>query len=387
MVEDCNCDIVEHELEERSAQLEHEKMETEVVLHSLGEAMYVVDKDYIVRMMNPYAAKLLGFSSPDEAVGKSLDEVVPAMDEKGNKVPLSRRSNVLAFSGKAPDNWSASAYFLRKDGSKFPVQVTTTAISIDDERTGAITVFRDISRDRKAEDAKTEFIYLAAHQLRTPVSVIMLNLELISKYYAHLFENNKSKDAEETRQGLMAINTAAHALTELIDTLLDISRIEMGRLEVKKEEINLKEMIASEIERQKVLAEQKNETFKIELAEDVPAYVTCNKRLLQIILQNLISNAVKYNKVGGMVTVAAEKVKGDMRICVTDEGIGIPRGEQHDIFKKFFRAENTLQTKEKGTGLGLYLVRTAAKEMGGIIWFESEPGKGTTFFFEAPCGK
>ncbi len=390
MVEDCNCDVLEHELEERSAELEHEKMETEVVLHSLGEAMYVVDKDYIVRMMNPYAAELLGYASPEDAVGKSLDDVVPAMDERGNRVPLSHRSNVRALTGKGKGSgsWSASAYFLRKDGTKFPVQVTTTAISIDDQRTGAITVFRDVSRDKKIEEAKTEFIYLAAHQLRTPVSVIMLNLELITKYYQHLFdENNTSKDAQETRQGLAAINTAANALTELIDTLLDISRIEMGTLEVTKEDVDLREMIETEIARQRVLAEQRKQSFKIELSESVPEYVTCNRRLLQIILQNLISNAVKYNKDDGVVTVAAKKIKGEIRISVTDQGIGIPHGDQRDIFNKFFRAENTLQTKEKGTGLGLYLVRTAAKELGGIVWFESEPGHGTTFFFEAPCIK
>jgi PAS domain S-box-containing protein len=387
MVEDCNCDVIQHELEERSAELEHEKMETEVVLHSLGEAMYVVDKDYVVRMMNPYAAELLGYANPDEVIGRPLDEVVPAFDEKGNRVPLSHRSNVRALMGKKNrEEWSASAYFERKDGTKFPVQVTTTAISIDDQRTGAITVFRDVSRDKKLDDAKTEFIYLAAHQLRTPVSVIMLNLELISKYYQHLFdENNTSKDAEETRQGLAAINSAANALTELIDTLLDISRIEMGTLEVTKEDINFRQMIDTEVTRQRALAEQKNESFNIELDNSLPESVSCNRRLLQIILQNLISNAVKYNKNGGVVTVAAQKVKGNIRISVSDQGIGIPHGDQREIFNKFFRAENTLQTKEKGTGLGLYLVRTAIKELGGVVWFESEPGKGTTFFFEFLC--
>ncbi len=383
-VEDCNTEFLEHKLEERTAELEHEKIETEVVLHSLGEAMYVVDRDHIVRMMNPYAAELLGYESPDEVIGRPLAEVVPALDEKGNKVPLMQRSNVRAFVQKAPkDTWSVSAYFVRKDGAKFPVQVTTTAISIDEDRMGAITVFRDITREKKIEQAKTEFISLAAHQLRTPISVILLNLELITKYYRPILENG-NEDAQETQKSLSEISGAATMLAELVDTLLNISKIEMGTLTVAKEKVELRPLVEQEVERCASLAAEKQEKFLANVDEDVPNTIVTDKRLLSIILQNLISNAVKYNRDGGTVGVGIKRSQGNIRISVSDEGIGIPQDAQDHVFKKFFRADNVSESHGSGVGLGLYLASTAVKELGGVMWLESSVGHGSTFYFEIP---
>lgn len=385
-VERSDYDALTHQLEERSAELEHEKMETEVVLHSLGEAMYVVDKDYIVRMMNPYAAELLGYEAPEEALGKRLDEAVPALDDKGNHISLERRSNVRALTAQQGDSvWSASAYFLRKSGEKFPVQVTTTAISIDGSRTGAITVFRDITRDKKIDQLKSEFIYLAAHQLRTPISVILLNLELMEKSCVAVLKDVKdSVQVKEMKQRLGDINSAARSVSELIDTLLNVSRIEMGTMELVKEHIDLHAALEEEVRRVDALAKRKQITFRIEVDDALGGAFSTDKRLLQIILQNLISNAVKYNKVGGSVVIEATKHKGMARVSIRDEGIGIPHGDRDDIFKKFFRSENIATMGESGVGLGLHLVRSAAEDLGGVVWYESVPGTGSTFYFEIP---
>src|SRR5207244_4049712 len=106
--------------------------------------------------------------------------------------------------------------------------------------------------------------------------------------------------------------------------------------------------------------------------------------LLEIVLQNLVSNAVKYNKEGGTVTLAAHKEKGVMRVLIKDEGIGIPYDAQEHVFKKFFRADNVNVAHSGGVGLGLYLASTAVKELGGVMWLESTPENGTTFYFEIP---
>lgn len=385
-MERCDCDAIEHALEERSAQLEHEKMETEVVLHSLGEAMYVVDKDYIVRMMNPYAAELLGYASPEEAVGLQLDDAVPALDDKGNRISLERRSNVRALAADLHDQvWGASAYFLRKDGTKFPVQVTTTAISIDEDRLGAVTVFRDVTRAQKIEEAKTEFIYLAAHQLRTPLSVILLNLELMEQRCKIHFEKcGDTNGVSQMRQSLEDIASSARSVTELIDTLLNISRIEMGTLELVKESVSLHEMIDAEIQRFDSLVRQKRISCRVDIDAHLPETLLCDKRLLQIILQNLISNAVKYGKSGGSVAIRAHREGGMARVSIADDGVGIPHGDKENIFKKFFRAENISGLGEQGVGLGLYLSKAAVEDLGGVIWYESVPGSGSTFFFEIP---
>jgi signal transduction histidine kinase len=239
---------------------------------------------------------------------------------------------------------------------------------------GAVEVFRDVSLQREVERAKSDFVSVVSHELRTPLSSILGFSELML---------TREISGEKQRQWLEIILRESLRLSSLIDDLLDLSRIEAGRIELKREPLNLRELIQERVE----LAQQQSEKHVVEakLPADLPP-VPADKHRVERVLTNLLSNAIKYSPEGSRVTVSARvnPDKGEIQISVADQGIGIPQEHQHKVFERFHMVDPALTRKTGGTGLGLTVSKASVELHGGRIWVESEVGKGSTFHFTLP---
>lgn len=235
--------------------------------------------------------------------------------------------------------------------------------------------FVDITERKEIERAKTEFVSLAAHQLRSPISTIKWYAELITNPEAGTLTEKQQKYAEH-------IHTGANNMNELVHTLLNVSRLEMGTLPIAYEKTDIAALCDGIFEE----IGPEAQTNKVELVRDYGTAMafSTDPKLLRIVLQNLISNAVKYTPEGGKVTVHLAEHGRELSIAVEDTGLGIPPEAQDKIFTKMYRADNVKQKVPSGNGLGLYMSKAITETLGGTISFTSTVGKGTTFRLEIP---
>lgn len=296
------------------------------------------------------------------------------MDEDGNEVSTINRPITKAFLTGKPV--SMHAYFLRKDKSPMPVALTVSPVILNDKPVGAIEVFRDITKEAEIDRMKSEFISLASHQLRTPLTALNLNVQLLAQDYV-------GKLNKEQLQVVGIAQVSVDRMQEIISTLLNITRIEAGGVAVTPIETDLAKLvreIAAEVEPK---AAEKQIVISISVKGKLSPILT-DPLLLKEVFANLIPNAVKYTPEKGKVSISLAK-KGDTILsAVKDNGYGIPKSEHSRIFSKFFRAGNITSKESVGTGLGLYMVKGIIDSLSGKIWFESTPGKGTTFFMSLP---
>ena len=246
----------------------------------------------------------------------------------------------------------------------------------NDETAFYVGIERDISREKDIDRAKSEFISVASHQLRTPMTGIKWVVERFLK---------KEKLSKKGREYMEEIHTATENLSDLVDSLLNISRIESaGGLSIIPESVELVSYLESFVAEMQLIAEQKGVTTTFDKHPEKMDIVT-DANMLRNIVQSLVSNAIEYTPTGGSVSVSLEEAEKDSFIfTVKDTGIGIPKEEQPKMFEKFHRASNAQLVKTDGTGLGLYITKQAVETAGGRVSFRSEVGKGTTFYVELP---
>jgi len=183
---------------------------------------------------------------------------------------------------------------------------------------------------------------------------------------------------EKQKEYLGKIYTNTERMVELVDAFLNVSRFELGVFVIKKEPVNLRDKIESILNNLDPKIKEKN--LKVSKTYTTDNFVvSADLKMIQIIFENLISNAIKYTPTGGEIRITMRKKSDEILIGIADTGIGIPAGQQSKIFTKFFRADNVSSQKIDGTGLGLYLVKTLVEKAGGKIWFESIENKGTAF--------
>lgn len=243
--------------------------------------------------------------------------------------------------------------------------------SEDSGQAGLATIF-DITEQKQLDQAKTEFVSLASHQLRTPVATVNWFVEmLLSSDLGEL--NPKQKDYASR------IYLVNKEMISLVDTLLNVSRIEMGSVKIELKETNVAELtesilleLSSQIEEKKIII---NKQYNNNLEN-----IKSDPKLLRIVIQNLISNSVKYTPNGGTVTIAFKDSFSEKAIIISDNGVGIPENVQDKIFTKLFRADNVRGlVGSHGTGLGLYLIKSIIEAMGGEISFVSKENQGSIF--------
>jgi signal transduction histidine kinase len=248
------------------------------------------------------------------------------------------------------------------------------------ERTSQLeaTQKKELEKAREVARLKDEFVFLAAHELRTPITAI--------RGFLALAESGR-KFPKEVRDNMDAISQASAQLSQLITDLLEVARSDHGTLALKVDKISLGPLIKSTIRELAMQAKERKISVSIEVEPRITG--VCDPEKFKEILLNLVSNAIKYNKERGEVTIRGfrDPRTGEAVIQVGDTGYGIPEEKQKFIFQKFFRAQTKETENVTGTGLGLFICRMLIEKMGGIINFSSTPGKGTTFTFTLPSGR
>lgn len=244
------------------------------------------------------------------------------------------------------------------------------------ELIGFVGVERDITKEKQVDQAKTEFVSLASHQLKNPLTVVSLYVEM-------LLGAKAGKVSEKQKKFLQKIKNANQKILDLINSLLNVSKIELGRFPNEPEMVNLAKVMQSVVREFKPEIEKKRIIFEAN-GHNNRSLISIDPKLLTMVLQNLISNAVKYTPDKGRVALETIIDKNDLRIKIADTGCGIPESEQKKVFTKLFRASNLGDDESGGTGLGLYIVKSILDQVKGRIRFESRENKGTTFYVSWP---
>jgi signal transduction histidine kinase len=236
-----------------------------------------------------------------------------------------------------------------------------------------IALVRDITRFREADELKSTFISVVSHELKTPVA-------LIKGYVSTLRREDASWDREVVKDSLEVIEEEADRLTELIENLLDASRLQAGALSINLTDLALDALVGRVADRFKT--QTHTHTIVVDFPAQFPLILGDEDRLEQV-LSNLISNAIKYSPEGGEIRITGQILPEQVVICVSDQGPGIAAGDIPYVFDRFYRASDASRTT-KGAGLGLYLARAVVEAHGGRIWVDPKPGAGARICFSLP---
>lgn len=355
-------------------QAQEQRAQAEALFSSIGEGAIATDEFGRITRVNPIALKLLGFREK-ELLGKWFPKCIVASDERNVVINLIDRPITRAFlTGKST---TEKMFYRKRDGDRLPVILTVSPILLEDRPIGAIEVFRDITLEEEIDRMKSEFISLASHQLRTPLSAI--------KTYSHMLVDGYMGDVTPAqKKSLRTIIGATNRMNELISTLLNITRIESGTIVINRRMLRVDRAAEEVIKELSLAATEKEISVSMTLKGKLATSVKTDNLILKEIIANLISNAIKYTTEGGQVDVMVTGRTKDVMLTVTDNGWGIPKESHDQVFSKFFRAQNTVKRETTGTGLGLYLVKGLLEQLNGNIWFESEEGKGTQFYITLP---
>lgn len=265
----------------------------------------------------------------------------------------------------------------RKDGQLYTAEAHISPLFDEQENLyGFVGIERDITRQKEVDKTKTEFVSIASHQLRTPLTIINWYIEMLS-------DPHDATLSEKQKRYLFEIIRANKRMIELINALLNVSRIDMGTFMVDIHPTDFS--LAIEDVLRDLLLQIAKKKLRIERQYDKSLQpINADPKLLRIIFQNLLTNAIKYTPNEGLITIKLSKKGDNALIVVADTGYGIPAYQQEKIFSKFFRADNAREKEPDGNGLGLYIAKSLIEHSGGKIWFTSEENKGSMFYVEIP---
>lgn len=368
--------LTERLQQERSRE-QFARAKDEALLASLGEGVLATGKHGNLVLINKAASEMLGWEAKD-CLGKSVFAFVPMQRKDGTEVSVQERPlhRALGEGESTVSDIINCYYFVRKNDTRFPVVVVVTPIHFNEQIIGAAVVFRDATQELEVSRAKSNFVSLASHQLRTPLASMNWYAEmLVSGEVGELNKKQKQYAGEIYEQG--------RRMAELINALLNVSRIEAGSVAITPEPTDITAVCDLVVRDFRSEIREKNLVLETNYERNLPR-VVIDPELFRIVVQNLISNAVKYTEVEGTVSVSITKVDDHVVLAVSDTGIGIPQSEQSKVFSKLFRAENAVAAGIEGTGLGLYVARWIVDHCGGRIRFESEEGAGSTFYVTLP---
>jgi PAS domain S-box-containing protein len=353
-------------------QTAQEKRRLDAILESSADGILIMNSAHRIQRFNRALAKITGWSAA-EAIDHTHDEVIrwarresgPDLNEaEAGGWPLATRPAPLYVEGD----------LMRQGGGYVAAGITYAPLFDREGRlVNLIANVRDITKFREAEEVKSTFISIISHELKTPVSLI--------KGYAETLRREDARwDPTTVQDSLAVIVEEADRLADLIENLLDASRLQAGALKLNRTEVSLDQLAARLVEKFKTQTDK--HTLTADFPPGFPAIVGDEERLRQVI-GNLLSNALKYSP-GGKVAVRGRVEPQQVVVSVSDEGPGIAAADLPRVFDRFYRADSDLTKRAKGAGLGLYLAKAVVEAHGGRIWAESAPGKGTTFSFSLP---
>ncbi|HSX33333.1 MAG TPA: ATP-binding protein [Candidatus Saccharimonadales bacterium] len=361
------------ELRKKLEELEIGKAKDDAILDSIGEGMIVTDAAARILMINELAANLLGVNR-DAVLGSPAYLMYKLYDESDALLPDEQRPLQIALGSGQKVVQTVKSH--RPDGSSLSLGLTASPVLQHKKIIGGIQIIRDITKEKQVDRMKTEFISLASHQLRTPLSAIKWFTEM-------LVSGDAGQLQPEQQEFARNIADSTERMIALVNALLNISRIESGRIMIDPKPTDLRELVSGIVNDLKGKTEERKQTLVISVHDGLPK-INLDPRLIGQVYLNLLTNAIKYTPKGGEISVFISRKGEEIISQVTDNGYGIPKEQQGRLFQKFFRATNAVKVETDGTGLGLYLIKSVIESSGGKIWFESEEGKGSTFWFSIP---
>ncbi|MEK7103933.1 MAG: ATP-binding protein [Patescibacteria group bacterium] len=352
------------DVEEEKKRTEDEKNKTEAIIKNFADGLLLLEEEKIT-IFNPKAEEIFGLKEEEVK-----EKIIWALEGNEKIAPL------VALFKAEKSRLFRKELSLRED---LIVEVSTTAVLREGEELGNIVIFHDITREKFVERMKTEFVAIAAHQLRTPLSAV--------KWILRMFLDGDMGQISETQsQFLQKTYESNERMINLVNDLLNVARIEEGRFLQKMQECDMADILLETVGTFKEEAEKKGLSFSCVLPSKKLPKVSVDKEKIIMAIQNIIENAIFYTKSGGIsLSVDYLPQKNEFMVKVQDTGIGIPENQKVRIFSRFFRGGTALKTETEGSGLGLFIAKNIVEAHGGKIWFDSQEGKGTTFYFTLPA--
>lgn len=370
-----NVKTLTEEIYKQNLELLDQRRRVEQLIDSVSEGVFAVDENFNLTLLNNTLENMLGVQS-DDVVGKPANEIIHLATEDNNPIKVEN------YCFTATNTNHLDTVVFKGNKKSYYVNIKSNIVSPTKDKQECLVTIVDITKEIELDKSKDEFISITSHELRTPMTII--------KSYLWMLENGKGGDLNDKQEHYIkkAISGTERMLA-LINDMLNVSRIEQGRVDLKIEKQDLLTEIKSIEEDLKFKAESQGLEFKTNYDEDIQfAYFDKNK--LDEILTNLIGNSLKFTKEGNITLAVVKENEDFAKITITDTGKGIAEENISKLFQKFGRLENSYQkvAEAGGTGLGLYIVKQYIEHMGGEIGVFSEgEGKGSTFWFTLPLHK
>lgn len=360
--------LISRKLSEHSKVELFEKNLADIIENSFNEIVIIDPEDFSYIYLNKKVLKDTGYEF-NELVGRPISETTPFSYETARKTvnPL--------FTGEAK-TLTYETTRIRKNGTSYPIQVNLQLMEMFDKKV-LVAICENISERKEEERIKNEFISMVSHELRTPLTSIMGVLGL-------LLNTNFCEDITKTKGLLNIAHSNSTRLLNLVNDILDMQKIEAGKVEFNIEKLNLNKVVKKLIELNTSYADKYHVslTFSSELGENI--FINADNDRLSQSITNLLSNAIKFSPVNETVNITLKKINGFARISIEDKGKGISEEARKKIYKKFSQVDSSSTRSKDGTGLGLYITKHLIEKMNGKIDFESEVGKGTSFYIDFP---
>jgi len=400
------------DVEEERKKVEEEKNKTATIIKNLTDGLLVFDKGNKLSLVNSQAEIFFQIKT-EEVMGKSLSQLalLPKFLPLAELL-LKETEGIFRIELQLKEN--------------LILEISTIPLATEKEKLGNLVVLHDITREKAIERMKTEFVSLTAHQLRTPLSAIKWTLRI-------LLDGDLGEITSEQKDFLEKTYQSNERMISLINDLLNVTRIEEGRYLSKLTLVNIEEVINLMVNSYKDEIKRRKIKFEFKKPKEKMPQVMIDAEKVGLVVQNLLDNAIHYTQPGGEITIslntrasakggderssstirasakggderssstirAQQRVREedlssfargakDIEFSIKDNGTGIPKEQQERIFTKFFRGTNAIKIKADGSGLGLFIAKNIIEAHNGKIWFESEEGKGTTFYFNIPIHK
>jgi PAS domain S-box-containing protein len=358
------------DVEEARSREEDEKNKTLAIINNFTDGLLFFDKRNKLLLINPKAESLFKIKK-EILIGQPVS-VLAKVDSLCSLIKILEK-----------EIKKDSQKIFKKElkiGKNLILETSIVPIIKNRERMGILVILHDISREKLVEKIKTEFVSLAAHQLRTPLSAI--------KWIIKMFlDGDLGRISKEQKEFLEDAYKSNERMIELVNNLLDVSRIEEGRYIFKPSLSSLEEIIQERVAYYQPEAQKKGLKLEFKKPKKAVPKIMLDREKIMVAIDNLIRNGLKYTLRKGRVTISLKGGPEEAEVSVQDTGVGIPQDQQKRIFTKFFRASNVVRMDTTGSGLGLYIVKNIIEAHGGRIWFQSEEGKGTTFYFTLPINQ
>jgi len=372
--------LIRDQAEDLGSMLRNQQIETsrsKAILEAVADGVLVTDAARKITLFNASAEKILGLDR-SQVIGKSLEQFTGLFGGASRDW----METIKAWSQEPSASHSRETYSTRihlEDGRVIAVRLAPVILRND--FLGTVSIFSDITHQVEVDRLKSEFVATVSHELRTPMTSIKGYVEI-------LLMGAAGPLSEQQNRFLQVVKTNSERLAVLVNDLLDISRIEAGRVTLTLQPLNLDEMASELIKDMERRSKDDNKPMTIQkvVAPGLPRVLGDVERVRQI-LENLLDNAYLYNMPDGKILVQMQVVDGMVQVDVKDSGMGIPINEQSRVFERFYRGENPLLLGVSGTGLGLAIVEHLVQMHNGRIWLESKgiQGEGTTFSFTLPA--